>query len=132
MNQWLAPASEYVQSWLSFQMRVSELLGCIVAIMHRDHPVLETAYGYADAMRQDPLTPRHRFRIASHSKSFTAAGIMKLREARRLRLLGQDRRETRAGCRMDRREEMYPGVAPVTKAGRTLAASPPAMADAAF
>ena len=27
-----------------------------------------------------PLTPRHRFRVASHSKSFTAAGIMKLRE----------------------------------------------------
>ena len=30
--------------------------------------------------REERLTPRHRFRIASHSKSFTAAGIMKLRE----------------------------------------------------
>ncbi|MGH7153185.1 MAG: serine hydrolase domain-containing protein, partial [Acetobacteraceae bacterium] len=32
------------------------------------------------------LTPRHRFRAASHSKSFTATGIMKLREAGKLRL----------------------------------------------
>jgi CubicO group peptidase (beta-lactamase class C family) len=28
----------------------------------------------------DGLTPRHRFCIASHSKSFTAAGIMFLRD----------------------------------------------------
>src|SRR5271155_2029953 len=32
------------------------------------------------------MTPRHRLRIASHSKSFTAAGILKLREQGRLRL----------------------------------------------
>jgi hypothetical protein len=29
----------------------------------------------------EPLTPRHGFRIASHSKSFTAAGILRLVEA---------------------------------------------------
>jgi CubicO group peptidase (beta-lactamase class C family) len=86
MNQWLTPACEYVQSWLAFQIRVLEMPGCIVAIMHRDRLVLETAYGYADAVHQNLLTPRHRFRIASHSKSFTAAGVMKLREAGRLRL----------------------------------------------
>src|SRR5581483_12385045 len=34
----------------------------------------------------EKLTPRHRFRIASHSKAFTAAGILKLRERRKLRL----------------------------------------------
>ena len=34
----------------------------------------------------EPLTPRHRFRVASHSKSFTAAGIMKLREQGKLHL----------------------------------------------
>ena len=33
-----------------------------------------------------PLSPRHRFRVASHSKSFTAAGILKLREQGRLGL----------------------------------------------
>lgn len=58
MEQWLTPACDYVQSWLAFQMRVSELPGCIVAIMHRDCLVLEAAYGYADTVRQEPLTVR--------------------------------------------------------------------------
>jgi CubicO group peptidase (beta-lactamase class C family) len=86
MEQWLAQACEYIQSWLALQMRISEQPGCIVAIMRRDGMTLETAYGYANAQRQEVLTPRHRFRIASHTKTFTAAGIMKLREAGRLRL----------------------------------------------
>ena len=30
--------------------------------------------------------PAHRFRVASHSKTFTAAGILKLFDADRLRL----------------------------------------------
>src|SRR5215470_17103965 len=37
-------------------------------------------------MKGTPLTPRYRFRVASHSKSFTAAGIMKLRDKDKLRL----------------------------------------------
>jgi D-alanyl-D-alanine carboxypeptidase len=32
------------------------------------------------------MTPRHRFRIASHSKSFTAAGVLLLREEGKLGL----------------------------------------------
>ena len=44
------------------------------------------AFGHANLATGEKLTPRHRFRIASHSKSFTAAGIMKLRERRKLRL----------------------------------------------
>ncbi|MGC1887096.1 MAG: serine hydrolase domain-containing protein, partial [Stellaceae bacterium] len=68
------------------QIRLSKLPGCIAVIMHRDQIAFERAYGSADLMVGEPLTPRHRFRIASHSKSFTAAGIMKLREGGRLRL----------------------------------------------
>ncbi len=48
--------------------------------------MLERALGHADLGRGVALTPRHRFRVASHSKSFTAAGIMKLRERGKLRL----------------------------------------------
>ena len=33
---------------------------------------------------------------------------------------------------MDSGEQMYPGIAPIAKAGRALATPPPAMADAAF
>ena len=55
-------------------------------IAHRGKVVAEYAFGHANLATGEKLTPRHRFRIASHSKSFTAAGIMKLRERRKLRL----------------------------------------------
>ena len=54
--------------------------------MQRNQIALKRAFGSADLAAGEPLTPRHRFRIASHSKSFTAAGVMKLREAGKLRL----------------------------------------------
>jgi CubicO group peptidase (beta-lactamase class C family) len=86
MDKWLAAALDYIPSWLEFQMRISEQPGCIIAVAHRDRVILERAFGFADLESGEKLTPRHRFRIASHSKSFTSAGILKLREQRRLRL----------------------------------------------
>jgi CubicO group peptidase (beta-lactamase class C family) len=86
MEPWLQSATGYIRDWLEFQFNSSEQPGCILAIVHRDKIVAEHAFGMADLNAQERLTPRHRFRIASHSKSFTSAGIMKLREARKLRL----------------------------------------------
>lgn len=86
MDKWLAAALDYVPQWLAFQMRLSNNPGCIVAIAHRDKIILERAFGVADKVKGEKLTPRHRFRIASHSKSFTAAGILKLREQKKVRL----------------------------------------------
>src|SRR5215469_9148684 len=86
MDEWLPGACDYIASWLEFQMRLSRVPGCIAVVMHHDQIAFERAYGFADLGAGEPLTPRHRFRIASHSKSFTAAGIMKLREAGKLRL----------------------------------------------
>jgi D-alanyl-D-alanine carboxypeptidase len=86
MPSWLAPALEYLAGWLDFQRRASEQPGCVVAVAYRGRIVLEEAFGYADLRKRIPLTPRHRFRVASHSKSFTAAGILKLRDQRKLRL----------------------------------------------
>src|SRR3546814_13420854 len=60
--------------------------GCVIAIARRGRVVLERAFGVADLATGEPLTPRHRFRVASHSKTFTATGILRLREAGRLRL----------------------------------------------
>jgi CubicO group peptidase (beta-lactamase class C family) len=67
-------------------LRASQQPGCIVAIAHRGKVVAEYAFGHANLATGERLTPRHRFRIASHSKTFTAAAIMKLRERRKLRL----------------------------------------------
>jgi CubicO group peptidase (beta-lactamase class C family) len=86
MEPWLQAATGYIRSWIEFQIRTSEQPGCIVAIAHRGKLVAEFAFGHANLATGEKLTPRHRFRIASHSKSFTAAGIMKLREQQQLRL----------------------------------------------
>src|ERR1700722_19447191 len=86
MEPWLQSATGYIRSWIEFHVRASQQPGGIVAVAHRGKVVAEYAFGHANLGSGEKLTPRHRFRIASHSKSFTAAGIMKLRERRKLRL----------------------------------------------
>ncbi|CCE03596.1 serine hydrolase domain-containing protein [Bradyrhizobium sp. STM 3809] len=86
MEPWLGAAIGYIKDWLAFQVELSGQPGCIVAIAHRGEIVLEAAYGHANLDSGEKLTPRHRFRIASHTKAFTAAGIRRLREQKRLKL----------------------------------------------
>jgi CubicO group peptidase (beta-lactamase class C family) len=83
---WLAPATAYIDQWLGYQMRVSEQPGCQIAIAYAGQVVHEGAYGHANLASGEKLSTRHRFRVASHSKSFTAAAVLKLREQGRLRL----------------------------------------------
>jgi CubicO group peptidase (beta-lactamase class C family) len=83
---WLAPATRYVADWLELQMRLAEQPGCVLAVACGGEVLHEQAFGVADLATGEALTPRHRFRVASHSKTFTATAIMKLREAGRLRL----------------------------------------------
>jgi CubicO group peptidase (beta-lactamase class C family) len=105
MERWLDAALDYVPRWLEFQMRMSQQPGCIIAIAHRDKVVLERAYGHANLATREALTPRHRFRVASHSKSFTAAGVLRLREQGKLKL------DDTAGQFVS---ELHPGVARAT------------------
>lgn len=86
ISGWLPHAIDYVADWLGFQMRSSELPGCVLAVSHSGKLAYERAFGVADIETGEILTPRHRFRVASHSKTFTSAGVMKLRDQRRLRL----------------------------------------------
>jgi len=83
---WLAPALEYVQDWLSFQVERYRQPGCTVAIAKGSEVVASHAFGHANLATGERLTPRHRFRIASHSKSFTASGVLLLREQGKLGL----------------------------------------------
>jgi D-alanyl-D-alanine carboxypeptidase len=105
MDNWLKPALDYIPQWIEYQMRESEQPGCVIAIVHKGRVALERAFGYADIISRTPLTPRHRFRVASHSKSFTVAGIMKLREAGKLGL------DDRIGKHV---EGLHPAVAEAT------------------
>lgn len=86
MTPWLAPALDYLPRWIEHQMRLTEQPGCAVAVAHKGKLVFEAAFGHADLARGEALTPRHGFRVASHSKTFTAAAILRLRELRRLQL----------------------------------------------
>jgi CubicO group peptidase (beta-lactamase class C family) len=86
LEAWLRAALDYIPDWLGFQMRASGQVGCQLAVAHRGAVVLERAFGHADLARGEALTPRHRFRIASHSKTFTAVGVMRLREQGKLAL----------------------------------------------
>jgi len=86
MESWLKAALGYVPQWLGHQMRLTEQPGAVLAIAHKGKLVFEQAFGKADVPGDVTLSPRHRFRVASHSKSFTAAGILKLREQGRLGL----------------------------------------------
>jgi D-alanyl-D-alanine carboxypeptidase len=77
---WLASALDYIPKWMAFQVERYKQPGATVAIAHGGELVAEFAFGYANLRTGQAMTPRHRLRIASHSKSFTAAGVMLLRE----------------------------------------------------
>ena len=77
---WLCAALDYLPQWLDLQLERYRQPGCSVAIARGGETVAELALGVADMRTHQPLTPRHRLRIASHSKTFTAAGVMLLRE----------------------------------------------------
>jgi D-alanyl-D-alanine carboxypeptidase len=79
-------ALDYIPRWLQFQLRHLHQPGCAVAIAERGRIVFDEAFGVADLATGEALTARHRFRVASHSKSFTATGVLKLQEQGRLRL----------------------------------------------
>jgi CubicO group peptidase (beta-lactamase class C family) len=105
MDRWLKPALDYIPRWLEYQVRVMEQPGCAFAVAQNGRVLLEGAFGVANIKTGAPLTPRHRFRVASHSKSFTSAAIMKLRAERRLTLDDQVGRHVR---------DLHPKVASVT------------------
>ena len=86
MEKWLQAALGYVPLWLGHQIRIAQHPGAVLAVAHKGKPVFEQAFGLADIAAGTKLSPRHRFRVASHSKSFTAAAILKLREQGRLSL----------------------------------------------
>lgn len=79
-------AAAYTDSWLGLQQRLLRVPGVQAAIWFDGELVLSSAHGVADVQSQAPLTTRHLFRIASHSKTFTATAVLQLVQAGRLRL----------------------------------------------
>lgn len=87
MNQAaLKKSLNYIDSWLTFRYKYSGYPGYTVAIAHKGEVIFNKAYGYANLETNTQLTPAHIFRIASHSKTFTATSLMQLQEAGKLRI----------------------------------------------
>jgi len=82
----VSSAAQYWDSWLAFRQNFDRLPGLQAALWHEDGLVLSSAHGLADISRRTQLTASHLFRVASHSKTFTATAVFRLLEAGRLRL----------------------------------------------
>ncbi len=77
---------KYIDSWLNLRYESDDLPGFVVAVSHKGNILLNKAYGYADIDKKVKLTPGHIFRIASHSKTFTATAIMQLQKNGKLKI----------------------------------------------
>lgn len=79
-------AVDYIKQWFSEKYEEGDVPGMVVAVSHQGDMLMNEAYGYADVENEKPMEPGHVFRVASHSKTFTATAIMLLVEEGRLRL----------------------------------------------
>ncbi|HST47400.1 serine hydrolase domain-containing protein [Jatrophihabitans sp.] len=77
---------DYYRSWLDYRRWFLRIPGVQACVACDGVPRLSVALGTADEPAGTPLTERHRFRIASHSKTFTAVLVLRLVERGRLRL----------------------------------------------
>jgi CubicO group peptidase (beta-lactamase class C family) len=77
---------DYYRDWLAYRRWLLRVPGVQACVASDGAQRLSVALGSADEPAGTPLTERHRFRIASHSKTFTAVLVLRLVEQGRLRL----------------------------------------------
>jgi CubicO group peptidase (beta-lactamase class C family) len=79
-------ARRLFSAWLDGQLLERGLPGVAVGVVADQDLVWSAGFGFADTAAKVPMTPQTKFRMASHSKLFTATAIMQLREEGKLRL----------------------------------------------
>ncbi len=79
-------AERLFSAWMDGQLAYRGLPGVAVGVVHDQQLVWSTGFGFANVAAKVPMTPQTKFRMASHSKLFTAIAIMQLREEGKLRL----------------------------------------------
>ncbi|MGQ0732826.1 MAG: serine hydrolase domain-containing protein [Acidobacteriota bacterium] len=79
-------AQRLFTAWLEGQLLNRHLPGVAVGVVADQELVWAAGFGFADTGQKIAMTPQTRFRMASHSKLFTATAIMQLREQGKLRL----------------------------------------------
>src|SRR5687768_10900652 len=79
-------AKRLFSAWLEGQIAYRGLPGIVVGVVADQELVWAAGFGHADVASKRPMTPATKFRMASHSKLFTATAIMQLREQGKLGL----------------------------------------------
>ena len=79
-------AERLFTAWVEGQIAYRGLPGIAVGVVSDQQLVWATGFGFADLSAKLPMTPATKFRMASHSKLFTAIAIMQLREEGKLHL----------------------------------------------
>jgi CubicO group peptidase (beta-lactamase class C family) len=70
----------WADDWLQHRQRTLRIPGLQFAIAHEGEIIRSGAHGHADVSTGAALGEDHLFRIASHSKTFTATAILQLTE----------------------------------------------------
>ena len=73
-------------AWLDGQIAIRQLPGVVVGVVSDQDLIWAKGFGNADIDAGRPMELDTRFRMASHSKLFTATAIMQLREQGKVRL----------------------------------------------
>ena len=79
-------AERLFSAWLEAQIAYKGIPGVAVGVVSDQQLVWSKGFGFADVQGKRPMTPATLFRMASHSKLFTATAIMQLREQGKVRL----------------------------------------------
>ncbi len=85
-NPDVAGAIRVFEAWIDGQMAYRGLPGIAVGVVHGQDLVWSRGFGFEDAARTRPVTAKTKFRMASHTKVFTAMSVLQLRDAGKLRL----------------------------------------------
>jgi CubicO group peptidase (beta-lactamase class C family) len=79
-------AERLFTAWMEGQIAYRNLPGVVVGVVSDRELIWARGFGYADVSTKEPMTPKTKFRMASHSKLFTATAIMQLRDQGKLHL----------------------------------------------